>query len=507
MANRQTGSKSGKKRNDQQWQQNFEQNQFGLKEAYTMLQQDYLGLKKAYIINEQQLLEMQEQYFILQQSYQQLQQDSQNQQAQLVEKLEKSYDAYNEKFTKVEELEEKLNKSKKTHEDMNQQNENQAKVASLQDQINQVNTKRRVFEEAVMNSLASLGLSLVTVNGHFEMKILDYQKLRQFVGYNNHSTSTVTTSKKVAELEDQNAFLQQSVLSLKIYSEKQKEELAKTTNMLQKKTETFLNFKQEIQKQEHQRSILVEANTLQRIVNGLSEVYDFVIELKKTICDQNSWIDMLAEALNEYRKSHFFKDDKNKTKTVATGASPVLSTANHSGTQNSVGGRKKKTKRKTKNAFGNKVSDAASDNTGSLSGNKTESPGGAEVVEEFEDFIVVSSEKRSTTDHAGIANSTAHHLHLSFSSLQTETKVPMNREPQSLHHELRQMSNLTVGDRRKTYDRFKNGSSGHNAMSDMSEHKQINANDDNKCPICDKIFQSNCDLVKRRSHINSHFED
>ena len=34
-------------------------------------------------------------------------------------------------------------------------------VPSLQDQINQVNKKKQVFEKAVMNSLASLGLSLV----------------------------------------------------------------------------------------------------------------------------------------------------------------------------------------------------------------------------------------------------------------------------------------------------------------------------------------------------------
>ena len=248
----------------------------------------------------------------------------------------------------------------------------------------------------------------------------------------------------------------------------------------------------------------MEAKALQRILTGLSEVYDFVIELKKTICNQNSWIDMLVEALDEYRKSHLFKEDKNKS--GATGASRVLS-ANHSATQNSVGGRKKKTKKKTKNALGNKVSDAASDNTGSLLGNKTKSPGVAEVEEELEDFIVVSSEKCSTTNHARIASSTAHHLPLSFSSLQTETKVPMNREPQSLHHELRQMSSLTVGDRGKTYDRSKTGSSGHSAMSDMSEQKQLGANGDNKCPICNQIFESNFDLVKRRSHINSHFED
>ena len=81
----------------------------------------------------------------------------------------------------------------------------------------------------------------------------------------------------------------------------------------------------------------------------MSEMSDFVVELKKTICNQNSWIDMLVEALDEYRKFQISKDDKNKT-AVADVSSPinklpVVGRASHSGTsgceQNSVSGRKK----------------------------------------------------------------------------------------------------------------------------------------------------------------------
>ena len=133
-----------------------------------------------------------------------------------------------------------------------------------------------------MNSLANLGLSLVAVNGHFEMKILDYKKLRQFVGYNDHSTSTVTTSRKVAELEEQNAFLKQALLSLKNYSEKQKEELARTTNMLQKKTETFLNFKQGIQSMlnflEHCDCTLIMNTLLKYKIMGVPKIRDFCLK-------------------------------------------------------------------------------------------------------------------------------------------------------------------------------------------------------------------------------------
>jgi hypothetical protein len=100
-----------------------------------------------------------------------------------------------------------------------------------------------------MNSLANVGLSLIAVNGQFEINILDYKRLRQFLGYNDdHTTNaTGTGSKKVAELKYEKAFLQQTLLSLREYSEKQQEELKRTTDMLQKKTEAFLNFQQGIE--------------------------------------------------------------------------------------------------------------------------------------------------------------------------------------------------------------------------------------------------------------------
>ncbi len=118
----------------------------------------------------------------------------------------------------------------------------------MQDQINQVNFQRQVFEEAVINCLANIGLSLVTENGHSDIKILDYKKLKQLAGCNDDcTTSTVTKNKKVVELEHENALLQQTLLSLKDYSEKQREELRRTADMLQTKSEACCNLKKGIQ--------------------------------------------------------------------------------------------------------------------------------------------------------------------------------------------------------------------------------------------------------------------
>lgn len=92
---------------------------------------DFLELKKAYIGNEQQLVEMQEPYLFLQQSYQDLQRNSQDQQAILLENLEKSYDAFNEKFMRVEELEEKLNKRNENVEKTKKQNEDKVIIRPI----------------------------------------------------------------------------------------------------------------------------------------------------------------------------------------------------------------------------------------------------------------------------------------------------------------------------------------------------------------------------------------
>lgn len=72
---------------------------------------------------------------------------------------------------------------------------------------------------------------------------MDYKKLKQLAGYKDDCSTTnrAANSKKVAELEHENAFLQQALLSLKDYSEKQRDELTKATDMLQKKSEECLN--------------------------------------------------------------------------------------------------------------------------------------------------------------------------------------------------------------------------------------------------------------------------
>jgi hypothetical protein len=274
-------------------------------------------------------------------------------------------------------------------------------------------------------------------------------------------------------------------------------------------------------------TILVETKALEKIVSGLSEMSDFVVELKKTICNQNSWIDMLVEALDEYRKFQISKDDKNKTAVTDVSSPinklPVVGRASHSGTsgceQNSVSGRKNKSKKKKTKNPGHKVNDkssdncsnAASGNTGSLPGNKTQHSSGAvqisseiddQTLEEFEDYIVVLSGERPPK----IA---VNHFPASFSSLQTETKVPINREPKSLQHELHQMSSVSISDRGKTWERFETYSPGtfpRGIVNDTSMQGQGATNND-MCPMCNKIFEENCDLEKRRSHINRHFED
>jgi hypothetical protein len=254
----------------------------------------------------------------------------------------------------------------------------------------------------------------------------------------------------------------------------------------------------------------VEAKDLQKVVTGLTEMHDFVVELKRTIYDQNMWIDMLVEALHGYGKPRLSEDDKNEV------AGAVSNTATHSassgGKPNSAGGRKKK--KKTKNKPSNICSDTASDTAGSFpeSSGVVKTSGGTEdeSLKEFEDYIVVPSGGCSSTERTVITNSTAHHLPSSFSSLQTNTRVPMNRESQSLRNDLSQMSDLAISDREKTREQFEMGLQKQfrqDAVSVTSKEKATVASDDDKCPMCGKIFERNCGLDKRRSHINSHFED
>ncbi|XP_028390796.1 probable E3 ubiquitin-protein ligase bre1 [Dendronephthya gigantea] len=594
MAKRQTGGKSEMGKSDKT---NFEYNHFVvLQEAYNGLQREFLDLKKLFIGNEQQKLEMEEQYLLLRQSYEDLQIQSQEQQAKLVENLEKSYDAYNEKFMKVEELEKQLDQCNKNLEEINEQNKN--KAGSIQDQINQVNFQRKMFEEAVQSSLANVGLTLVAENDQLEVKLLDHKRLQHLLpGYNNDGGPNSTAKdKKIASLEQANAYLQQTLLSLKDFSGKQQEELTRTNDMLQKKTEECVNLRKGVknnsttkdeklasleqgnaflqqtllslrefsgkQQEELTRTndmlqkrteecvnlrkgsqrqrqgegtISVHTKTLRSIMYGLSEMSEFVVGLKKTICDQNSWIDMLVEALTEYRKSQLSKEDANKAavsdaslpKNKVLGSNTVNRPSNSA--QNFSNGKKKKPKKKTKDS-GHKVEDKPPDNvSGVASGNsviltdhQTGHPGDVllsgeiednEKLEEFGEFIVVHSKRRSAVaqgariDNANSASGQSH-ARSPFLSLQPDGRTSKNRKPMSLHHQVQGMSISGMDSGRKTWAHFNSDFAGQNhraSDNDMSKKEQVTVSDE-MCPMCNKIFDRSCDLDERRSHINSHFE-
>lgn len=277
--------------------------------------------------------------------------------------------------------------------------------------------------------------------------------------------------------------------------------------------------------------------TLQSIVHGLSEMSDFVLGLKKTICDQNSWIDMLVEALSEYRKSQLPRGDSNKAavsdayKAAVSDASfpknkvlgsNAVNRPSKSG-QNSANGKKRKSKKKTRDA-GHKVEDKPPDNcSGAASGNvvsltdQTGHPPSSAMednakLEEFGDFIIVHSQGRlALSQGARIDNSNSgqSHARSPFLSLPPENLVPNNREPMSLHHQVRQMSVSSMNDGRRTREHFSGDFTGQNYQAPdngTSKKEQFTVSDE-MCPMCNKIFESSCDLNERRSHINSHFEN
>ena len=105
-------------------------------------------------------------------------------------------------------------------------------------------------------------------------------------------------------------------------------------------------------------TILVERKAFEKIATGLSDLSDFVVELKRTIFDQNSWMEMLRGALSEYKTLQSSKQDTTKT-SVGSAPSlknklPSIRTGRRSDTsickQNSFNGSKNPLKTKTKNA-------------------------------------------------------------------------------------------------------------------------------------------------------------
>ena len=262
---------------------------------------------------------------------------------------------------------------------------------------------------------------------------------------------------------------------------------------------------------------MVDVKELEKIAVGLSEMYDFVLELKKSISDQNSWIDMLVEAQSEYRKSHIPKGDKIidvKSKLSDSGATnPSVLSGGQS--------QSKKNKRKKKKATGqnpggkamNTFSEAASANKDTAHTEATnhsdavQVPDEVEKLEEFHDFIVVPSKKNSAFRDREFAK--PHSDSASpFLSLQTKPRGPMNLEPKSLQHELHHMSSLSLHDRMKTWEGFGSDTAGEfsqGVTNDKSKQKQAVSTD--ICPICNLVFDNNSNLLDVQSHINSHFKD
>ena len=232
---------------------------------------------------------------------------------------------------------------------------------------------------------------------------------------------------------------------------------------------------------------MVETKALQGIVFGLSELSDFIVQLKKSICDQNSWIDMLSEALNENKKFH---EVKNKTAVAANF---------HGATgQNSVSGKKNKSKKKSKSA-GEKAGGKLTDN---CSPGVSEIPSGDEILEEAPGYVIVPPVDRSVLGSFKTAESSAHSLPTALS-----TGNRASETFKSLHHQPPRTSSLNLSGKRKASRSESREQSPRAAASDNIAKQKHDAITDEMCPVCNLIFEKNCGLQKRTSHINSHFED
>ena len=117
------------------------------------------------------------------------------------------------------------------------------------------------------------------------------------------------------------------------------------------------------------------------------------------------------------------------------------------------------------------------------------------------------SRQGSTTEYAKICDSDIHLLK-SLSLHQVDPKVPMNMELKSLQHEQYQMSHSSTNDR-TSCERFEADSEGYFSLGFAGDSSKVGvgAPTQDMCPMCNLVFEPNCDLEKRRSHINSHFEN
>ena len=246
---------------------------------------------------------------------------------------------------------------------------------------------------------------------------------------------------------------------------------------------------------------------------------DFVREVNKTVCDQNSWIEMLMAGLKEYAKSSRFKEDGAKT-AVANAAShknkaPLFNrekSLDSSGSErNSTTGSKQKPKPKARDSR-EKV------NTSGKLGAVGETVVGSTGIRKK----VPPEELKSLNGDIGHVQGDEDYVHVpdpnfkqrpAFQHVKIETtlppprvnmRVPVGTDPKSLHREMLPFSSLGVCESRRQM-----GAESHFPQSlciETATHKPGALSKD-MCPMCNLIFEANIDVDKRRSHINSHFKD
>lgn len=498
----------------------------------------------------------------MEQSYQQLEQDSQEQQTKLLENLEKSYDAYSEKCSEVEVLERKLKEFTESKKESEQDN-SEALNAENKNVSGKVKNSENIFskklvEEAVENVLTEAGLSHIKTDKVVKLNLLDLKKLEGLFGGKYHIVAHSVTN-KVNDLEQSNDFLKQAISSLKEHSENQGREIAKSHEMLQEKTDECLNLQKEVKRMKTitkkknkpdvstqknamkqdilktgamatglpgKGSVIIERQVLARIVVGLSEMYDFTSDLKKTILDQNSWIDMLMDAMNEYRKTMSRKgghqgadhgnaqsrvNSKEKSFDSFSSAATIVHdggsiTSNVTTDQSNLHGIAQNRN------FSGTVGIAKHGPQYPCDGSRSrdvddESDGG---------FIVLSklgmehSSERLAFEHHKVRRSSDEYSSLptlSPPSRFTSQDKTHDRNPKRLEREMHPAANTgTSANNGKILKSFPGDSRQTSVFLDKEKPgKQVKRPQDDMCPLCEVIFDVKADVAQRRRHINEHF--
>ncbi|XP_046847041.1 uncharacterized protein LOC124440674 [Xenia sp. Carnegie-2017] len=399
--------------------QYIEPKQFSANEDLANLKGEFSQLKDAYILKDQQLYVMNENFMALQQSYQNMQLQYEKKMGELVTKLEKSYDAYHEKFVKVEELEEKL----KRHEDEIQQTGVQKRNLGISKQ----EEYKKTCENNVNDVLSKIGLSLVVVDKNYEIAVVDYKKLTGLL----NDLSSLAQSKNRSEHQD--------IMFMGSSNEKHKNNIgmANTMNMKTGKLD---------QGEGKMNCVLVEWWVLKRITTTLKEQTEFVANLKNTINEQNTCIEVLMDAMKE-RKTQSKIDQRKYVKT-RKGKEDETLCLDRGFTINLV------------NGF-----DHTSLNT---------------VDDEMTNSCTRSSSSLQNVKQKDI---------LPRSDL---TKLPERSGKTS--------------QKARSKKRNSNSTDNRHLPGDTRMEKQSQLQLDEVCPICNMTFDREFDIKKRNAHINSHFE-